>query len=415
MMKSAFGFAFSRSFGLLLVLAMLCSLSSFVVAQDVASLTGVVTDSTGAVVSDADVRLVDTKTNTSYEAKTNAVGAYLFGQLHPGPGYEITISKPGFETVKVADMYLAVNVTHTQNAQLRVGSSTETVEVSGVASAVTLNTSDTTIGNNFDIREVHDLPVLFRDSMASLAQFQPGVVSAPAVDDPNNSRAGAVTGSRIDQGNITLDGLDVNDFGTGQAFAATANAPVDSIQEFRGESANPLAAEGRGAGQQITLVTKSGSNDWHGSLSEYLRNTVTEANDYFNLRATPVVPRTQLNRNQFGVTLGGPIKKNKAFFFLDYNGRRDAQTDNVERIVPLDSSVEPTGNLRNGGIAYINNSGSCDENSRINTAPNCITQLSAADLATALPGYPGIQADAAFTSFINGRYPVANDLNAGDG
>ena len=242
------------------LLAVLCALSTFVMAQDVASLTGVVTDSSGAVVSDATVKVLDTRTNTSYEAKTNSLGAYSINRLQPGPGYLITVSKEGFETVKIADVYLAVNATHTQNAQLKIGSTTETVEVSGVGSAVTLDTTDTTIGNNFDIREVHDLPIQFRDSIASLAQFQPGVAVSAGVDDPNNSRSGAVTGSRIDQGNITLDGLDVNDFGTGQAFTATANAPVDSIQEFRGESANPLAAEGRGAGQQITLVTKSGTN-----------------------------------------------------------------------------------------------------------------------------------------------------------
>lgn len=393
----------------LLVLAMLCGAPSFVAAQDVASLTGVVTDASGAVVSDADVRLVDTKTNTTYQAKTNAVGAYSFTQLHPGPGYELTFSKQGFDTVKVTDVYLAVNATHTQNAQLKVGAASETVEVTGAASAVTLDTTDTSIGNNFDIREVHNLPVLFRDSMASLVQFQPGVVASSAVDDPNNSRTGAVTGSRIDQGNITLDGLDVNDFGTGQAFTATANAPVDSIQEFRGETANPLAAEGRGAGAQITLVTKSGTNDWHGSVFEYLYNTVFEANDYFNIRAG--VPRTQLNRNQFGVTLGGPIKKNKAFFFLDYNGRRDAQTDNVERVVPLDNSILPVGNLRNGGLAYINSGAGCDENSRINTTPQCITQLTSTDVQNMF----GLSPDAALTSFVAGRYPIANDLNAGDG
>ena len=396
------------------LLAVLCALSPFVMAQDVASLTGVVTDASGAVVSDAAVKVLDTKTNTSYEAKTNSLGAYSINRLQPGPGYLITVSKEGFETVKIADVYLAVNATHTQNAQLRIGSTTETVEVSGVGSAVTLDTTDTTIGNNFDMREVHDLPIQFRDSMASLAQFQPGVAFSAGVDDPNNSRSGAVTGSRIDQGNITLDGLDVNDFGTGQAFTATANAPVDSIQEFRGESANPLAAEGRGAGQQITLVTKSGTNSFHGSLSEYLRNTDTEANDFFNIRAG--VPRTQLNRNQFGVTFGGPIKKDKAFFFINYNGRRDAQTDNVERIVPLDSSVEPGGNLRNGGIAYINSSGpECTENSRINTTPECITQLSAGELAQVGAPPIGLTADAALTTFINSRYPVANDLTAGDG
>ena len=143
-------------------------------------------------------------------------------------------------------------------------------------------------------------------------------------------------------------------------------------------------------------MTKSGTNDWHGSLFEYLRNTATEANDYFNIRAG--VPRTQLNRNQFGGTIGGPIKKNKIFFFIDYNGRRDAQTDNVERLVPLDSSVLPIGNLRNGGLAYINSNAGCDENSRINTTPNCITQLSSADVQSMF----GVSADAALTTFIGG-------------
>jgi len=408
-MKRALRCAVARAWGRVFVSVVMFSLSTFVWGQDVASLTGVVTDTTGAVVSGVDVKLVDTRTNTAYEGKTNSVGAYSFTQLHPGPGYQITFSKPGFDNLKVADMYLAVNATHTQDAQLKVGATTETVEVSGSGSVVSLNTTDTTIGNNFDIREVHDLPVLFRDSIASLLQYQPGVVAASSVDDPNNSRAGAVTGSRIDQGNVTLDGIDVNDFSTGQAFTVTANAPVDSVQEFRGETANPLAAEGRGSGAQITLVTKSGTNDWHGSLFEYLRNTATEANDYFNIRSG--VPRTQLNRNQFGGTFGGPIKKNKAFFFIDFNGRRDAQTDNVERVVPLDSSVEPNGNLRNGGLAYINSNSGCDGNSRINTTPSCITQLSAVQVQQMF----GLTADATLMSFVNGRYPLANDLNAGDG
>jgi hypothetical protein len=384
-----------------------------VAAQDVASLTGVVTDVSGAVVADATVILLDTKTNTTYQTKTNSLGAYTFSNVLPGPGYKLTFSKDSFETVVLSNLYLAVNTTHTQNAQLKIGRATETVEVKGETSVVSLDTTDTTVGNNFDMRTVHDLPIIFRDSITGLFQFQPGVVNSSAVDDPNNSRAGAITGSRIDQGNITVDGIDVNDFSTGQAFAATANAPVDSVQEFRGEIANPLAAEGRGSGAQINVVTKSGTNDWHGSLSEYLRNTDTEANDFFNLRATPVVPRTQLNRNQFGVTLGGPIQKNKAFFFIDYNGRRDAQTDNVERIVPLDSSVEPLGNLRNGGLAYINSGAGCTASSRINSTPNCISQFTPAQIAS-LEGL-GLQGDPALLSLINSRYPIANDLTAGDG
>jgi Carboxypeptidase regulatory-like domain len=403
--RSAWGIAWVG----VVVLAMLCGMSANVSAQDVASLTGVVTDPTGAVVAGIDVKLLDTKTNTAYQTKTNALGAYLFSNLKPGPGWQITFTREGFETLKLSDVYLAVNSAHTQNAQLKIGAASETVEVSGAGSAVTLDTTDTTIGNNFDMRTVHDLPVLFRDSIASLVQFQPGVVNAASVDDPNNSRAGAVTGSRVDQGNITLDGIDVNDFGTGQAFVATANAPVDSIQEFRGETANPLSTEGRGSGAQISIVTKSGTNEWHGSASEYFRNTVTEANDYFNIQAG--IPRTQLNRNQFGVTLGGPIRKDKAFFFINYNGRRDAQTDNVLRTVPLDSSVEPGGNLRNGGVAYINSNPGCDETSRINTTPNCISQLSSAAIQSTF----GLSTDNALVNFVDSRYPLANDLTAGDG
>ena len=396
------------------------NLSVFLSAQDVASLTGVVTDKTGAAIADVDVKVVDTKTNASYEVKTDSVGSYTFQKLQPGPGYTLSFSKEGFDTVAIMGVYLAVSSTHTQNAQLQVGKVSETVEVNGEGSQVTLDTTDTTIGNNFDIGMVHNLPVIFRDSVASLAQFQPGVAVAAntLADDPNNSRTGAVTGSRIDQGNITLDGVDVNDFSTNQAFAATANAPVDSIQEFRSETANPLSAEGRGSGEQIVLVTKSGTNEWHGSASEYFRNTVTEANGFFNLRADPVVPRTQLNRNQFGVTLGGPIKKNKAFFFFDFNGRRDAQTDNVERIVPLAA-------FRSGGLAYINNGFEsdgvtpCSFLDRANTQPGCITQLTASQVAAIGNNDPNgatpLVADAALLSFMNSRYPQANDLTAGDG
>ena len=380
--------------------------SAPLLAQEVASLTGVVTDATGAVVPDASVLVVDTRTNASYETKTNSVGAYSFTKLVPGPGYKLTFRREGFETVSIADVYLAVSSTHTQNVQLTVGKVSESVEVSGAGSEVTLNTTDTTIGNNFDMRTVHDLPVIFRDSVAGLLQFQPGVVAAAtALDDPNNSRTGAVTGSRQDQGNITVDGIDVNDFSTGQAFVETANAPVDSIQEFRSETANPLSAEGRGSGAQVNLVTKSGTNTWHGSLFEYLRNTDTEANDFFNTRATPVIPRSQLNRNQFGGTIGGPIKKDKLFFFVDYNGRRDAQQDTVERTVPL-------ANLRAGGMSYINSGPGCTVNSRLNTQPNCITQLTPAQMAAISPA---AVADPALVSFIDSRYPVANDLTAGDG
>ncbi|HEX4485926.1 MAG TPA: carboxypeptidase-like regulatory domain-containing protein [Terriglobales bacterium] len=388
-------------FGLLLMVL----LPALALAQEIGSLAGTVSDQSGAVVSDVTVKLQDTKTGTRYETKTNSAGGYTFARVQPGPGYKLEISKEGFESISISDIYVAVGTTHTQNAELRVGKISESVEVSGVEQAVTLDTTDATIGNNFDMRNVHELPIQIRDSPAALLVLQPGVTSDNlTADDPNSSRDGAVTGSRTDQGNITLDGLDVNDFATGQAFSTVGNAPVDSIQEFRAETANPLAASGRGSGAQIQLVTKSGSNDWHGSLFEYHRNTITEANDFFNKEAG--IERPKLLRNQFGGSIGGPILKDKLFFFFTYQGRRDAKEDSVTTIVPLD-------NFRAGSVGYINDSAGCDESSRINTQPNCISFVNPGGVAAFDP--QGVGDNAALLSFINGRYPQANDLTGGDG
>jgi hypothetical protein len=388
-------------FGLLLMIL----LPAFAFAQEIGSLTGTVTDQSGAVVSEVTVKLQDTKTGTKYETKTNSAGGYTFARVQPGPGYKLEFNKEGFESVSISDIYVAVGATHTQNAELRLGKVSESVEVSGVEQSVTLDTTDATIGNNFDMRNVHELPIQIRDSPAALLVLQPGVTSDDLTpDDPNSSRDGAVTGSRTDQGNITLDGLDVNDFATGQAFSTVANAPVDSIQEFRAETANPLAASGRGSGAQVQLVTKSGSNDWHGSLYEYHRNTITEANDFFNKQAG--VERPKLIRNQFGASLGGPIIKDKLFFFFNYQGRRDAKEDTISTVVPLDS-------FRAGNIGYVNNGAGCDETSRINTQPNCISFINPSTVAGFDPQKVGD--NAALFSFINGRYPSANDLTGGDG
>ncbi|HEY7353163.1 MAG TPA: TonB-dependent receptor, partial [Terriglobales bacterium] len=370
-------------------------------AQQVASLTGVVTDASGAIVVGADVKLVDTKTNTRYETHTNASGSYTFAQVLPGPAYMLTVSMEGFQTGTVRGIYVAVNTTHTQNVQLSIGNASVTVEVIAAGGGVSLNTTDTTVGNNFDMQLVHELPVAVRDNPTGLLVFEPGVVTSSVADDPGGNRDGAVTGARADQGSYTLDGLDINDYAIGQAFITVGNAPVDSIQEFRGETANPLSSEGRGSGAQVALVTKSGTNRFHGSAYEYHRNTLTEANDWFN--NLNGVPRPVLIRNQFGASLGGPIVKNRLFFFFNYEGRRDASQAPVEWTVPLDS-------YRNGLLSYINNGPNCSGESRQNTQPACITPLDNAQLQAI---NPNLQFNAALLSYINGRYPHANDLTTG--
>jgi hypothetical protein len=377
---------------------------TLLVGQDVASLTGVVSDKTGAVVAGASVELVDTKTNTSYKATTNDVGAYTIAKALPGPGYKLTVTKEGFQAVTIANIYLGVHTTHTQNVQLELGQVSQTVEVTASGSQVSLNTTDTSVSSSLSMEVVHELPLAIRDNPLSLLIFTPGVTAATGGNDNSlGSRDGAVAGARGDQSNYTLDGLDTNDFGTGQAFAMTANAPIDSIQELRTESANPLSAEGRGSGAQVQITTKSGSNTLHGSLYDYNRTAATTANDFFaQRRGTPKPP---LTRNQFGGSLGGAVIKDKLFYFFNYEGRRDARADVVEPIVPLD-------NLRAGNVNYINSNPGCTFQSRLNTTPNCISTVLASNTSF---DPAGIGPDSDLLAFINSRYPHANDLTVGDG
>jgi Carboxypeptidase regulatory-like domain len=368
-------------------------------AQDAASITGIVTDSTGAVVPGVNVMLANPATGLTYSAVTNEVGSYTIVHVSPGPGYKLSFSADGFKPATITDLYLNVNTTRTQNAQLAIGGTSATVEVSAANQSITLNTTDSEVGNNYEVQMINDLPVQIRDSPGALFSIQPGATSD-----------GAITGARTDQNNVTLDGLDVNDMATGQFGVVTADAPVDSVQELRAVTANPLASEGQGGGGQFTMVTKSGTNNWHGALFEYHRDTTTEANSWFaNLNG---VPRAPLIRNQFGGNVGGPIMKNKAFFFFEYNGRRDNQGVQVENVVPLDS-------FRDGNISYINktidpNTGNpCGGTSRKDTTPSCISTINSAQVAALDPQHVGF--NAALMDFINNRYPHANDLGGGDG
>lgn len=419
-MRSGLGFVLSRACGILLALTILSCLSTVLMAQDVASLTGIVTDTTGAVVPGVNVKVADTKTNAIFETTTSSSGSYQFQKLLPGPGYKLTFSKQGFSTLTIPDIYLATGSSHTQDAHLTIGTTAETVEVNGAGSAVSLDTTDTAVSTYIDMNLTHELPVQIRDNATALATLQPGVVTigTGSGSDTNATRSGAVTGARDDQNNMSIDGLDVNDFANGQAFAPTTNAPVDSIQEFRGETANPLSTEGRGSGSQIALTTKSGTNTWHGAADAYNRVRAYAANQYFN--NLNGLPRTPLIRNQFGAALGGPILKDKLFFFFDYFGRRDDEGVSTENLVPLDTWRGDGPGAINGipQVGYINNTAGCTNASRANTTPNCISYTpnianSGQTLASLDP--QGIGADNSLITFIDGRYPHANDLGVGDG
>ncbi|HXX18480.1 MAG TPA: carboxypeptidase-like regulatory domain-containing protein [Candidatus Acidoferrum sp.] len=401
----------------LLVLVTLGLLPAITQAQNVASITGVATDASDAVVPGASVKLVDTRTGTTYFAKTAGDGGYRIVDLAPGPGYSLTVKKDGFQTLVISNLYLPVATTTTQDVKLQLGAIDQTVTVTAQGS-ITLDTTNATIGNTFDMRTVEDLPLQIRDNPAALLQLQPGVTPTTDVpDDPLLSRGGAVTGARSDQNNILVDGIDAQDFAIGEPFALVAGIPVEAVQEFRTDVANPVSDTGRGSGATTYITTRSGTDQWHGIAQEWNRTALTEANSFFNQLSG--VPRQQLIRNQFGGNLGGPVKKDKLFFFFDYDGRRDRKSDAVLRIVPLANITALATNGPGAGINYINDKPGCDATSRLNTTPQCITLLS----PTGACGSQTVQgldplctgADSALTSFIAGRYPAANDMTQGDG
>ena len=345
----------------LLALFALLSLSLFsspliLQAQDSSSMTGVVTDTTGAVIPGVKVTLTSSKTGSSSTQVTDSKGTYRFQSVPASPGYVATFSRSGFSTLTVQNVALEVGTTRTQSATLLAGS-TEDVEVSAGSDAVTLNTTDSSIGNNVDVQQLNEFPVQNRTSgIQTLFYLQPGV----------DAGTGAVTGARIDQSSTTVDGMDANDLATGQTFATVVPAPIDSIEEFKGTVAGLISGVSTGSGGQFQLVTKSGSNAFHGNVNEYHRDTTTAANTYFN--NLNGLARTPLIRNQFGGNIGGPIKRDKLFFFFDFADSRIIQSSTGERTVPLPSYLA-------GNLNYINDGSGCSDSSRLNTTPSCISTL----------------------------------------
>jgi hypothetical protein len=270
------------------------------------------------------------------------------------------------------------------------------VQVSGGNEAVTLDTTDATIGNNIDVEQLNGLPIYDRTAgIQTLFYQQPGV----------DSNQGAVTGARIDQTEITVDGLDVNDIATGQFGAIVGQAPVDSVDQFTGSVAGLGSGSGTGSGGQFDMVTKGGTNKFHGNVNEYHRDTSTVANTWFN--NLDGVRRTPLIQNQFGGDLGGPALKNKLFFFFDLADSRIVRSASAERTIPLPA-------FRAGTLNYINDGAGCGDSSRLNTQPSCISTLSASQVAALDPN--GIGFDQAELTYINSRYPATiNDPAGGDG
>jgi Carboxypeptidase regulatory-like domain len=304
------------------------------------SVRGTISDAKGAVVPGASVTLSNKSTGFSRTGQTDDQGTYQFLEVPPST-YVMTVTAAGFATTKRENVVLQVSSPATLNMALQVQGGSVVIEVTGEAPQV--NTQDATLGNNFNARQLTDLPTEGRDPV-SILSLQPGVVYlGRSVDQDNDSRGGAVNGARSDQTNVTLDGLDDNDQLEGYAFQGAMRATLDSLQEFRVTTSNYDASAGRSSGAQVNLVTKSGTNSLHGSLYEYHRPTFDVANDYFNKASQlslglPNRPQHIL-RNTFGGTFGGPLKKDRLFYFMAYEGQRTADQVQTNRVIPTPSLV----------------------------------------------------------------------------
>jgi len=379
------------------------------------SLRGLVLDKTGAAIGGATVTLDNSEQALHRQTKTSPNGEYEFLALPPGT-YTLLIEAAGFRKWEQKSLQLLVNSPATQNVTLEVGVTSETVEVS--AQAVTLNTTDASLGIAFNENQVKQLPLESRN-VPDLLSLQAGVVytgNRSDIDTNTDTRSGSVNGSRSDQSNITLDGIPVNPKG-GYAFQSVLPVTLDSVEEFRVTTTNYNADEGSSSGAQVALVTKSGSNDFHGSLYEYNRTNATSANDYFikQSQLNEGLPNEalKLTRNIFGASVGGPIKKNRLFFFLNFEGYRDAEAQSALRTIP-------TASLRDGVIQY-----ACDDptactggtvqgasGKNYNVAPGYFA-LSPGQLSTLDP--EGLGPDQAVLNYMNSTYPLPNDTTVGDG
>jgi hypothetical protein len=323
-----------------IALACLCFLlvsTEYAAAQvDQGSIVGTVTDTTGAVVPNAQATLLNTDQGLTLEVTTNDSGEFTFSPVRIG-NYTLTINAKGFARTTQQNLTVNVGQHLLVNIQLKLGSSTETVEVS--AAPPQLQTEEASVGQVMTEKSVNSLPLNGRN-FTFLAQLGAGT-QTPQADTRGNAASGAFSanGLRPAQNNYLLDGIDNNsnavDFLNGTNFIVLP--PVDAISEFKVQTANFSAELGRSAGAVLNATIKSGTNSIHGAAWEFFRNDVLDAADWFENNAG--VKKGRLRLNQFGVAVGGPIIKDKIFFFGDYEGLRRVQGTVQTGSVPTTAEV----------------------------------------------------------------------------
>lgn len=308
-----------------------------------AVITGTVADATGGVMPGATVVLTHPGTNRTQEAVTDVSGHYAFAGVLPGV-YEITATLTGFATARMPDVAVEVARAYTINIALRLGALEEVVDVR--AAGVELQRTDATVGTTLSAETVLRLPNPTRE-LTSIQFNQPLAIPYQGAD-ASRSRGGSFAGARSDQNTYTLDGADVTDNVVGNNFLETEPSagiplPAESVEEFRVSSTNPNATFARASGGQLVVVTKRGTNDYHGSLYLYRQDDALNANSWTRERVG--LPKPALKDSRFGASLGGRVFRDKTFFFTNYEGRRFPRSADVTRLVP-------SAGLKNGIMAF---------------------------------------------------------------
>lgn len=323
----------------LTILALATALSTPTWAQQyTGSITGTVTDPSGAVIPDAQVKVTDEQKGYLFTAATDSVGRYLFRALPPGT-YRVSVEARGFTTQDQSGIKLDVNQNVAVDFSMKVGTASQTVEIT--AAAPVLSTQDAVTGQTVDRKFINDLPLISR-SVTDLAFLTPGVTEVDTTCEGCAANNFISNGGRNATADMLLDGVTVTNFEQNSGIQVPTYTPsVDAVEEFTVQQTNFSAEYGFSGGTIVNMVTRSGTNQFHGSLYEFFRNQKLDANNWFNDQAG--IPIAELRNNDFGGTIGGPIIRDKTFFFFDYDGTRSRTGSTNEAGVP--SAAERTGNF----------------------------------------------------------------------
>jgi hypothetical protein len=324
----------SRCIGFLaIIIVLLCCFSTALQAQTATSGTvlGTVVDPSGAMVGKAMVELVNIGTGSTIEAQTNTSGGYTFATVAPGI-YNLTVSAPGFQTSTVSGVNIQVNTNSTVNFKLLLGQTTQVVSVTGSMAQVELQTTDSTVGDVIGTQALAQLPTRLRQAQ-ELTFLQPGTTPTNSGDS-----GGSVAGALNDQTTFSYDGIDVSDNETNSIVDSDHGArpllliSVEAVDEFRVGVSNNNSTFNRASGGQVTLIGKSGSNKYHGGVFYYGQNSIFNANTWDNKHVG--LKKPHVDDNRFGGEVGGPIFRDKTFFFTEYEARRYPETFEETAIVP---------------------------------------------------------------------------------